>query len=430
MMIGLCGATCNNLYVLAKSLAGNGHAIVFIEDRKDNFPHSQPVWDDVYCCLPAGFDYLNINWPQFEKDHNWTRPTWYYIPGNARDDARALFKKSSKHLDIITRFSGSSYLRKFPGALSVFDKMLECDFLIVCGIEQAVLAMLTGRPYMIFPHGSDMRVAIGVENKGAGWKGRLIEWLTSRSFQEAAFIGSSLPDGSAEVPRSEYRRLKNLKVERIPLPYQYRGRLSKEERFNRLKSLFASLNRELPAAELYAFTPSRINFFWKGHDRLLRATAQNCEKVNNIHFIFLGWGDDYQEAMSFVIANSLQQHVTILPIFLSKEFLFKFFQSIDFIIDEFNGSGSYGTSLSEAMSCGCPVLTWISDMFDAPGWERPPVIQARTEEQIATALMKVSSGEINLDAQSELTADWFKRVHEEEAVMCALFNNIKKHLNK
>jgi glycosyltransferase involved in cell wall biosynthesis len=426
-VIGFYGGTCNNLYVFAKSLADHGQPVTFIEDRKDNFPHSQPVWEDVDCCFSSGFDYLNIDWARFELDHGWIRPAWYQVPGSDRDEAGALFGKSRAPLNPFTRFTTARFLRKYPGGLSVFDKMLGCDFLIVCGIEPALLAMLTGRPYMIFPHGSDMRVAIGAQRKGTGWKGLLVEWLTARSFRQAAFVGSPLPDASAEVPRSAYRRLKDLRIERIPLPYRYRGRLPRPERLARLKALFAGLDRELPAAEFYAFTPSRINFFWKGHDRLLKAIANNRDQVN-IHFIFLGWGDDYLEATSFVARHGLERYVTVLPVFLSKPYLFRFFEGIDFIIDEFNGSGSYGTSLSEAMSCGCPVLTWISEMFDAPGWERPPVIQARSEEQIAEAIVKISSRQIDLDAQSELTADWFRRVHGDDAVIRTLFDKIGKHL--
>jgi glycosyltransferase involved in cell wall biosynthesis len=424
-VIGLYGGTCNNLYVFAKSLAAGGHQVVFIEDRKDNFPHSQPVWEDVECCFSSGFDYQEIDWTEFEQTHGWSRPSWYYVPGRERDVEGALFHGSRAPENPFTRYAVARFLRKYPGGVAVLAKMQACDFLIVCGIEPALLAMLSGKPYMIFPHGSDMRVAIGAQRKGSGWKGRVVEWLTFCSFRQAAFVGSSLPDASAEVPRSEYRRLQDLKVERIPLPYRYRGRLPRNERLARLQELFAGLGRDLPSAGFYAFTPSRINFFWKGHDRLLRAIASNRERLN-IHFIFLGWGDDYREAMDFITRFDLARYVTVLPVFLSKPSLFRFFEGIDFIIDEFNGSGSYGTALSEAMSCGCPVLSWVSEMFDAPGWERPPFIQARTEAQIAGAIMQVSEGQIDLDARSEVTAEWFRRVHGDDAVLSVLFDRIGK----
>lgn len=416
-MIGLFGGTCNNMYVFAKVLADNDYAIRFIEDRDENFPHSQPVWDDVDVYFNSGFDSQKVDWSEFEVRYDWQPPFWYFRPEKIKNGEHRIFELSRLFLPV--RYLACRYLRPFQEALSVFNAMMECDFLIVCGIKASILAMLTGKPYMIFPHGSDMRVAIGAESKGKGIKGRLIESLVTKSFQSASFIGSSLPDASAEVAKSEYRKLKDLKIERLPLPYQSESRLGDAQRRKKLKELFGYLNTPLPEKKIYCFSPSRINFHWKGHDRLLRVINEKQQSLE-IHFIFLGWGDDYVEAMEYVTKNDLDEFVTVLPVFLSKQFLFRFFKSVDFIIDELNGSGSYGTSLSEAMSVGCPVVTWISEMFDQPGWLAPPVISARTEEELGETVLGISSGEIDLSSYSEKVVDWFNRVHDSTAVLPVL----------
>jgi len=420
-VIGMFGGTCNNMYVFAKILADYDYKLTFIEDRGEKFPHGQPVWDDVEACFTSGFDQESINWLEFEAQYGWQPQDWYFRPTPHKNGAREIFKASPAPLFIkllACRYLGSSKL-----ALSIFNKMRECDFLIVCGVKAAILAMLSAKPYMIFPHGSDMRVAIGAEQKGRGIKGWLFGWLVSRSFKAASFIGSSLPDGSAEVEKSQYRRCQDLRVERVALPYLSKPRLEASVRREKLKILFQEMGLELQSAHFYSFTPSRINFHWKGHDRLLRAIEKNRQQLN-IHFIFLGWGDDYKEASEYVAAQGLQSMVTVLPVFLSKKFLFRFFESVDFIIDELNGSGSYGTSLSEAMSVGCPVVTWISDMFDRPGWERPPVIYARTEEELGQTMLNISSEAVDLTHQSGLVAEWFARVHAADAVLKALDERI------
>ena len=413
-MLGLFGGTCNNLYVLAKVLARHGVNLTFIQDRKDNFPHSQPVWEDVDCYFRSGFEHQSIDWGHFENEHEWLKPSWYYTPAQSHNSSKFIFQKSNS--SILTRFIATRFLRHRTDYGSVFSKMLECDFLIVCGAEPAVLAMLSGKPYMVFPHGSDMRIAIGAETKGRNLKGLLLDYIITKSFKRADIIGNQLPDASAEVPVPEYRRLKKLSIERMPLPYQLRPRLNKAKRTKNLRQLFSELDMNLVEAATYAFVPSRINFHWKGHDRLLEAILENRESLD-CHFIFLGWGDDYHHAMEYIERNVLTEWVSVVPIFCSKEFLFRFYESVDFIVDSLNGSGGYGSSLAEAMSCGCPIVTWISDMFDRPGWEKPTVIQARSKEDISTVLKKMNDGTIDLDTKSRETVEWFEQVHGELAVV-------------
>ena len=423
-MIGLFGGTCNNLYVFAKCFVNYGLSVTFIQDRKDKFPHSQPVWDDVECYFQTGFEYHNIDWDFFEQQHKWSHPSWYFVPDVSAGSSRVIFHNSTG--DFLSRLFICRFLRYRSDYAAVFMKMLECDLLVVCGAEPALLAMLTGKPYVIVPHGSDMRIAVGAETKGAGARGYFLARLISRSFKKALNVISSLPDGSAEVPRSEYLRLKELEIERVPIPYQAIPRFGMSARHVKLQQLFSELNMSLPSAEYYAFIPSRINFHWKGHDRLLTAVLENKELIN-CHFIFLGWGDDYDDALAFVEQNNLDDKVTIVPVFCSKKFLFRFFEAVDFIVDSLNGSGTYGTSLSEAMSCGCPVMTWISDIFDKPGWEAPPVIHAKTKEEIASALIRIGNGQIDLDVMSMKTVDWFGRVHSEKSVMNVFLEKFGKY---
>lgn len=426
-MIGLFGGTCNNMYVFAKVLSDNNYTIKFIEDRGENFPHSQPVWDDVDVFFQSGFSYQNIDWIKFEAEHSWHQPSWYFRPEGLKGGEKYIFKQSPSPFYI--RYLACRYLRSYKEAYSIFKLMSNCDYLIVCGIKASILAMLTGKPYMIVPHGSDTRVAIGAERKGKGLKGKVIDWLVAKSFRCADVIGSSLPDGSAEVPKSEHHhRLNNLIIERVPLPYISEVRLSEEERRKKLTQLMTEFGINIPHAKYYCFSPSRINFHWKGHDRLLRAIKNHGHQID-IHFIFLGWGDDYLEANDYIDKHKLHESVTVLPVFLSKQRLMSFFKSVDFIVDALNGSGSYGTSLSEAMSVGCPVVSWISDMFDRPGWSRPPVIHAQTEEELGQTMISISNGNIDLDEESKRVVEWFHKVHDSGAVLRVLDEKISEALS-
>ena len=42
--------------------------------------------------------------------------------------------------------------------------MNSCDLIFVCGIEGAQMAYLSKKPYIIFPHGGDFRLAMGIQS--------------------------------------------------------------------------------------------------------------------------------------------------------------------------------------------------------------------------------------------------------------------------
>ena len=79
----------------------------------------------------------------------------------------------------------------------------------------------------------------------------------------------------------------------------------------------------------------------------------------------------------------------------------------------------YGTSALEAMACGAPLLTWLSEAYDRP-WGRPPVIQARSSEEIAKALADIAEGRHNLEETGNALQVWLGRVHNPAAVVESL----------
>ena len=56
--IGLYGGVANNMYVFAKALARRGADVLFIRDRADRYPFSQPCWEDAAWTL--GYDEVNV----------------------------------------------------------------------------------------------------------------------------------------------------------------------------------------------------------------------------------------------------------------------------------------------------------------------------------------------------------------------------------
>jgi hypothetical protein len=71
------------------------------------------------------------------------------------------------------------------------------------------------------------------------------------------------------------------------------------------------------------------------------------------------------------------------------------------------------------MSCGAPVITWINSAVARP-WGFPPVLQARTEKEIATVLSDISEGRIDLEAAGARVQEWITRNYDPRTAATSL----------
>jgi hypothetical protein len=91
--------------------------------------------------------------------------------------------------------------------------------------------------------------------------------------------------------------------------------------------------------------------------------------------------------------------------------LYRFYGAVDLVVDQFR-LAVYGTSASEAMSHGTPVMMWIDTaLFEEQGWEPPPVFNARTEEDIFDLLRRLVGGAADLESRSGDVHAWARRTH-------------------
>jgi glycosyltransferase involved in cell wall biosynthesis len=184
------------------------------------------------------------------------------------------------------------------------------------------------------------------------------------------------------------------------------------------------LGQPMPEAEWILFVPSRIDFFWKGTDLLLRALTR-LPKKKDLHFIFSGWGTDYKKAREMILPHQ----ATFLPCAVSKPILYDFFSAADVVVDQFR-MGIYGTSAVEAMGCGAPVIMWIDkERFQTHGWDPPPILNGKNEEEIVEILGDILSGRVDLEKHAHAALDWVVRTHGEEVVLFSLKKILKKYLS-
>lgn len=400
-LIGLYGGMANNMYVLAKGLAAEGVPVRFIRDRTDNFAFSQPSWEDCWAVMdyetvPTTASWTADHWNEWEAAAGWQRPDWLV---EAADYASMV---GGRHPN--------------PKWAAILAAMSECDALIVCGVEGASLAALSGKPFVIIPHGGDIRIAARLARFGSGirpWNaitGTPEERLLRAAYRRAVAVCTHGPLRlSGPLGRMGFTfklRMPLTRFARLALPAFSHPRRDRVTRRRDLADLMERLNLPVPEADVVAFVPSRVDYYWKGQDRLLPALT-DAAAARRLHLIFTGWGRDFDDLRRRVPAGS----ATFLPFALSKPALSEFYQAADLVIDQFV-LGHYGTATQEAMACGAPVmLNCDFDEYERNGWMPPPAINASSAEEIADAFNRIAANAIDLEKTGADGHKWIMALH-------------------
>jgi glycosyltransferase involved in cell wall biosynthesis len=160
------------------------------------------------------------------------------------------------------------------------------------------------------------------------------------------------------------------------------------------------------------FVPSRQDFYWKGSDKMLMAFARLVQKRGDVFMILSGWGNDLDKSKEMIDRLDLRRHTFFLPHVLSKKKLRSFYGVADVVIDQFN-VGGYGTSTMEAMACGKPVIIDLQMGRYAPYLkEIPPVVRAKSDEEIYSAMLKLSGNKRDICRQiGKKSREWIMEFH-------------------
>lgn len=396
----------NNLYLHAKALAQTGHDVLFIREREDPYPFSQPFWED----LDFTFDYEQLNqpdthnhehWTQLEASHGWRAPDWLWDP-------LPLMVNGSEQTAFIA--SGIGFSRVDA---AILEKMKSCDGLIVCGGKPCILAMLSGKPYVIQPAGGEMMVAarllrLNVPANPLEWLlGSKYERLVRKAFHRCRAVGVHDPRIETIKPLNRYNVplsviLPWTKMRMLGTHTDVQKALPDTEKKMLRASLAARLGIDLPDNRLIVLVPSRVDFKWKGHDRLVDA-FKNPTISKRMHFVFSAWGDDYPALKAMAEQNAWS--ATFLNFVMSKQLLYKMINAVDIVVDNFV-SGHYGTTGAEALGRGTTVMMWCEkkQYTHPPGL--PPVLQCRSREEIEARLLDYIEGCVDIDDMRRRSFAW------------------------
>lgn len=425
MIVGFYGGLHNNMYLMAgavASLPGSDHSAVFIRDRCDNWPFSQPSWQDVLGMLPSGrmcrsghSDAVRPmtwgEWNAWERNHNWSAPPWLYDPLEHLAEPSpppSLGRRGVRRRDADVV---SAYFTRNQHLQWVLTQMKACDILVVCGIVPTITAWASGTPYIIWPHGKDARIAAGLYSMaGDGALANAGETLAV-AYRRCIAIGNPQPSlGGGH--RGDLSKVLGRDIVHMTTPAEPHARLPFEERREQLNRILGHLGEPPIDTEYAAFCPASLYVEWKGHDRLFDAMA-SLPDADRAKFtiIFSGWGPDRNTLMAKAKQDGTDAMCRFLPGVVTRPVVHAMASASDFSINEFV-MGEYGTAMVESMAFGCPVIMYINDeLFLSGGLDVPPVLNARTTADIARTLSAIAAGDCDPEATSAAGLEFIRRNH-------------------
>ncbi len=411
------GNIANNAYNNAKFLRRKGiEADVLCHD----YTHvmAQPEWEDAHFEgqpdeYRPQWEALDLNgfqrppWFLQENSFGWTtgkRKKWF----KGQFFLEEFFKKPTLLLKAWPKYMQcwATKSKPCPHFMDVvvhlpnkkqFERWYEGYDLIQAYATEPIPAWLfgSGRPYVAFEHGT-MR-EIPFEDSG---RGRLL----TLAYRQAGKVIITNPDVIASACRLG---LKNFVF--IPHPVD-------ETKYRPGPTTIRDALVSRYQADLLLFAPSRHNWALKGNDLLIRAFSRFLKATSTNPLLILSdWGQEVAASRQLIGELGIGHRVMWTPP-LNKMTLIEYYNAADLVLDQFI-IGTFGTVTPEAMACEKPVILHFDRQVHE--WcygEMPPVISARTVEQIFERLVELGADLARRETIGRASREWIVKYHGWELV--------------
>lgn len=257
-----------------------------------------------------------------------------------------------------------------------------------------------GRPYISFATGSDLR-ELAMENGQAGRIARDI-------FQNAQIVFFGPDPGHLNCVRQL----------RLSSSYPYRQIIDAD-----FYAPDDPWHRHADRKELVIFHPTRLDWAYRGSDRLLKgndklfcAFARLVKEGHPARLIYLERGSDVVQTRQLVRELEIEPFVEVPSAGLTAPELRDYYNRADVVADQFNGGG-FGLIGLEAMSCSRPTLVDLDVATANLCYEEfPPLLNCRTEDEIYDQLKLTLNGEYREELGRQ-ARQWIMKYHHWEKVI-------------
>lgn len=300
----------------------------------------------------------------------------YYLVKLLRDSgiqADLFLQKNPKENDDPKKFDKD--LKEYPEWIKFWDysnrnwkiqviKTMRKYDLIQASTELPMFAMMSLKPFISFATGSDL-IELAHEKNLKGF-------LLRQAYKKSKVI---VFPGLYMYPSIRKLKIKNAIF--LPLLWDY-------EKFS------PKNQKTTQQGEIIIFHPTRHDWNVKGNDKLMRAYVRLAQQRNDVHLTTIYHGIDAEKSFKILKNGNIEGRYTILPRRLTQNELQEYYQKVDVVADYFF-LGSFGLIGQEAMACEKPLINYIdTELFIKFYGEIPPILNARTEDQICDALNKLA----------------------------------------
>lgn len=163
------------------------------------------------------------------------------------------------------------------------------------------------------------------------------------------------------------------------------------------------------------FAPARQNWRLKGSDKMLHGFASAIARGINATLLIPGWGQEIARSEALCRKLGIESRVAWLPP-MPERLLARYYRAVDLVLDQFQ-LGVFGLITPKAMACGAAVLTSYDDRHNA--WcfpTAPPVVPCFSRDEIASAILRLSSDHEARRTIGAASREWVKRHHSSERV--------------
>jgi hypothetical protein len=282
--------------------------------------------------------------------------------------------------------------------------LLEYDIIQAYSTDPIWPLLLGQRPYIAFEHGTIR--SIPFENTSIGR-------LTALAYHQANGVIVTNCDNKRAAERL---KLKNYRF----IPHPVNEKWLRKGMGSRLKE---QLREELNA-DFLVFHPARHHWealrqpSWeKGNDIFIKGMACFIHEVApRAAAIFVDWGQKVQESKELIARLGIADRVKWIPVQHNCN-MARYIDACDLVADQFF-LGAFGNIMPKALAMGTPSILYVDEEIHR--WcfpEMPPIINARTPDEVYQGLTKAYKSPGWLQKLAEQGLRWYHDYHSNAFIL-------------